>query len=230
MTAAATPPADLLPVTRRANLPFRFMRGLGTVLVRAVFRYTVTGRASIPRPGTYLVIANHLGWLDWASILMLFPATPRIHFLADPEGLVKRPLEWWLVRTTGGYVPVDRGRHGDPALYKHVYRCLELGGAICIFPEANFGPEEGRLIPYKKGFAHFAIGAGVQVVPVGLAGTREIWVGKRIQVAIGEPIDPAGHTPESLSALAEERIAALLPPYSDPGGRKPLKRFLTGLF
>lgn len=224
------PAADLLPVSPRANLPFRAMRLVGSTLLRCLLRVRLTGRENLPRGRNYILVANHLGWLDWASLLMFFPAEPRIHFLADPTGLVKRPVEWWLVRVTGGYVPVDRGRQGDPALFRHVYRCLELGGAVAIFPEGDYGPEEGRLMPFRKGFAHFAINSGVPVVPVALSGTRQIWVGKSVEVVVGEPIDPAGHDVESLVAVAEERVAALLPTYREPDGPKPLKDWLTHLF
>ncbi len=228
--ATQLPPADLLPVSPTANLPFRAIRRAGTVLVRAVFRFRVEGREHIPRGRNYIVIANHLGWLDWASLLMLFPPSPRIHFLADPAGLVRRPVEWWLVRLTGGYVPVDRGHRGDPALFRHVYRCLRMGGAVAIFPEGNYGPEEGGLMPFKKGFAHFAIDTLTPVVPVALSGTKELWLGKRITVRVGPAIDPQGHTPDSLTLHAEAVLRALLPAYQEPPGVKPLRRWLTGLF
>lgn len=224
------PPADLLPVSAKANFAFRAIRFVGIPIVRAVFRIHVTGRANIPNSGNYIVIANHLGWMDWAALLIIFPPEPRLHFLANAEGLIKRPVEWWLVRTTGGYVPVDHGRHGDTALYDHVYRCLEVGGSVAIFPEGEYGPEEGKLLPFHRGFAHFAIRSGVPVVPVALSGTKELWVGKRITAAIGSPIDPSGHTPESLTALAHDTVAALLPAYAEPSGRKPLKKWLTHLF
>ncbi len=159
----ALPAADLLPVSPRANLPYRLVRLIGIPLLRLCFRFDVTGRENIPRSGNYIVIANHLGWLDEFTLLLLFPVEPRLHFLADPTILVTRKFQWWLVRTTGGYVPVVRERHGDRALFRHVERCLELGGAVAIFPEANYGPKEGELMPFHKGFAHFAIKAGVPV-------------------------------------------------------------------
>jgi 1-acyl-sn-glycerol-3-phosphate acyltransferase len=217
-------------VSPRANLAYRAIRLFAVPLAHALFRFRVTGRENVPRSGGYVVIANHLGWLDWASLLLLFPIEPRIHFLGDPAGLVKRPVEWYLVRATGGYVPVDRSHHGDAALYRHVDRCLELGGAVAIFPEGNYGGAEGEMLPFRRGFAHFAIKAGVPVVPVGLAGTREIWLRKRIDVHIGAPIATIGQTPEALTELAEQRVRELLPPYADPRGRKPLANWLTHLF
>jgi 1-acyl-sn-glycerol-3-phosphate acyltransferase len=230
MAQAALPPADLLPVSRSANLPYRLVRLVAVPLAWLLFRFDVRGREHIPRTGTYIVIANHLGWLDWAALLLLFPPEPRLHFLADPEGLIKRPVEWRIVRATGGYVPVDRGHRGDPALFRHVYRCLEVGGAIAIFPEGNYGPVEGELMPFKRGFAHFALHAGVPVVPVALSGTREIWLRKCVRVRIGPPILPTAENAESLTRRGEETVRALLPPYADPGGRKPLAGFLTNVF
>ena len=129
-------------------------------------RFRVSGRERIPRTGTYVVIGNHLGWLDALTFLIVFPLEPRIHFLADPTGMMRRRLEWALIRATGGIVPVDRAVRNDTRLFRHVFRCLELGGAIALFPEGDMGPKEGELQPFKKGFAHFAVGAGVPVVPV----------------------------------------------------------------
>jgi 1-acyl-sn-glycerol-3-phosphate acyltransferase len=143
---------------------------------------------------------------------------------------VTRRFQWWLVRTTGGYVPVVRDRHSDKALFHHVDHALEVGGAVAIFPEANYGPKEGELLPFKKGFAHFAIKAGVPVVPVALSGTKDLWFRKPIRVVIGRPIAPAGHTPESLTETAFQAMVQLLPQYKEPGGRQLLRRYLTRLF
>src|ERR1700694_2286273 len=227
MAQAAMPPADLLPVSRKANLPYRIVRLVAVPLLHLCFRFQVEGLQKVPRPGNYVVIANHLNWLDEFALLMLMPVEPRLHFLANPTILVTRKVQWFLVRSTGGFVPVVQERHGDTALFRHVDRCLEIGGAVAIFPEANYGPTEGELLPFKKGFAHFAIKARVPVVPVALSGTKDLWLRKRIRVVIGEPIHPAGHDADSLTAAAFERIKALMPAYRDQPGRKLLRRQLT---
>jgi 1-acyl-sn-glycerol-3-phosphate acyltransferase len=231
MAQAALPPADLLPVSPKANIPYRIVRLVGIPLLHLCFRFQVEGLSNVPRPGNYVVIANHLNWLDEFALLMLLPVEPRLHFLANPTILVTRKVQWFLVRSTGGFVPVVQGRHGDPALFRHVDRCLEIGGSVAIFPEGNYGPAEGRLLPFKKGFAHFAIKAGVPVVPVALSGTKDLWFRKRIRVVIGQPMPTAGQTPDSLTAAAVQRITELMPAYSEePGGRKLLRRKLTNLF
>jgi 1-acyl-sn-glycerol-3-phosphate acyltransferase len=229
---AALPAADLLPVGPRANLPYRIVRLVGVPLLRLCFRFDVTGRENIPpvRGGNYIVIANHLNWLDEFALLLLFPIEPRLHFLADPTILVTRKFQWWLVRTTGGYVPVVRERRGDTALFRHVDRCLEVGGSVAIFPEANYGPKEGELLPFHKGFAHFAIKAGVPVVPVALSGTKDLWLRKRIKVIVGEAWPTAGADPSQLTDLAFRKMKEMMPAYAEPTGRKLLRSQLTHLF
>ena len=229
---AALPQADLLPVGPKANLPYRLVRLFAKPLLFLMFRYEVHGRENIPkkRGPNYIVIANHLNWPDEFTLLALFPIEPRLHFLADPTLLVTRRTQWLIVRTTGGYVPVVKSRHGDTTLFHHVDRCLAVGGAVAIFPEGRYGDAEGRLEPFHKGFAHFAIKAGVPVVPVGLSGCKDVWFRKRIRVFVGEPIATAGMTPEALTELGYERVRALIPPYVEPGGAKLLRRRLTHLF
>lgn len=230
MAQTALPPADLLPVRREATFAYRLVRLVGVPLLRLVFRFDVTGTENIPRSGNYVVIANHLNWLDEFALLLLFPIEPRIHFLADPTILVTRKAQWWIVRKTGGFVPVVRDRHGDQTLFHQVDRALQVGGSVAIFPEGNYGPAEGGLMPFHKGFAHFAIKAGVAVIPVALSGTKDLWFRKRIKVAIGQSILPAGQTPESLTDAGYKRIKQLMPAYHEEPGRKLMRRRLTNLF
>lgn len=227
---AALPAADLLPVSPRANVPYRLVRLFAVPILRLLFAFDVAGRENIPRPGNYVVIANHLNWLDEFTLLWLMPLEPRLHFLADPTILVTRRFQWWMVRTTGGYVPVVRERRGDRTLFEHVDRCLAIGGAVAIFPEANYGPKEGELLPFKKGFAHFAIKAGVPVVPVALSGTKDLWFRKRIRVVVGKPLATAGQDPTALTEEAFAEMKAILPAYSEAPGPKLFRHRLTRLF
>ena len=85
-------------------------------------------------------------------------------------------------------------------------------------------------MPFKKGFAHFAVDNQVPVLPVALSGMQDLWLRKRVRLIVGTPIESTGHSVDSLVALAETRMRALVPPYDDPGGPKPLRHRLTHLF
>ena len=230
MTAApGLPSADLLPVQRRATLAFRLVRICVEPLIRTLFKWRIEGREKIPTNSPFVAIANHLNWLDPFAIVLAFPNEPKIHFLGNPEGLVRHRVQWRIVRSVGGYVAVDPHHHGDRTLYYYVDLCLQRGGAVALFPEGHYGAAEGTLGPFHKGFAHFAVANQVPVVPVALSGMKDLWLGKAVRVVIGEPIAP-GQAVDALVAEAERRMAAMVPAYSDPGGRKLLRHRLTHLF
>jgi 1-acyl-sn-glycerol-3-phosphate acyltransferase len=230
MESPAQPPADLLPVQRQATLAYRALRLWAVPLLRSLFRIRVEGREHIPTAGAYVLIANHLNWLDSFAILASFPAEPRVHFLGDTTMLVTRRVQWALVKSVGGFIPVNRQARPDTLLFHHANQCLQRGGVIAIYPEGNYGQHEGELQPFKKGFAHFAVDNHVPVLPVALSGTQDLWLRKTVRLIIGPPIESTGETVDSLVTLAASRLRALLPPYHDPGGAKPFRRRLTHLF
>lgn len=209
---------------------FRVARLTIGPLYRLLFRLLVFGREHIPRDRPYVLVCNHLNWLDPFTLLLAFPSEPRLHFLADPENLIKNRWHWWLIRQVGGYIPVDMHRRGDWLLFEQVRRSLDLGAVVAIFPEAAYGTREGELLPFKKGFAHFAIEAQVPVLPVALTGTKELWLRKRIELRVGTPIATAGLDVEDLVQFAQRRVGELLPAYVEPAGWKPFRRRLTRLF
>jgi 1-acyl-sn-glycerol-3-phosphate acyltransferase len=209
---------------------FRLIRLTASPLLFSLFRIKVEGRENIPRGGTYVLIANHLNWLDSFAILATFPSEPRVHFLGDTTMLVTRRVQWALVKSVAGFIPVNRQAHPDLVLFEHANRCLQRGGVIAIYPEGHYGEREGEVGPFKKGFAHFAIDNHVPVLPVGLSGTRDLWLRKTVRMIIGPTIDSAGHSIESLVEASEQAMRNLLPPYRDPGGVKLLRHRLTHLF
>jgi 1-acyl-sn-glycerol-3-phosphate acyltransferase len=227
---AAIPRADALPVQRQATIGFRIARLTIGPVFRLLFRFRVIGRGNIPRTGPYVLISNHLNWPDPFTLLLAFPSEPRLHFLADPENLVKNRMHWWAVRQIGGYVPVDLKRHADQVLVNQVRRCLATGAVVAIFPEAAYGPREGELLPFKKGFAHFAIDAGVPVLPVALSGNKDLWLRKRLEVRVGAAIDSGSMDVDGLVEVGRSRLTELLPTYKERPGWKPLRRKLTRLF
>jgi hypothetical protein len=59
---------------------------------------------------------------------------------------------------------------------------------------------------------------------------KELWIGKRLMVRIGAPIPSTGKAVDEVHRLGELAVAGLVPAYVEPLGRKPLRRWLTGLF
>src|SRR5207253_5495543 len=104
-TRSSVPPADLLPVQREATPMFRFLKLTVVPLLHVLFRIKVEGREHIPADRNYVLIANHLNWLDSFAIFATFPAEPRVHFLGDSTILVTRRLHWSLAKSCAWFIP-----------------------------------------------------------------------------------------------------------------------------
>jgi 1-acyl-sn-glycerol-3-phosphate acyltransferase len=118
----------------------------------------------------------------------------------------------------GGVIPVESG--DVEHLSEAVGGALARGGVVAIFPEGKTGPAEGKLQQLRHGVAHFAVRNRAPLVAVGLAGTLELWRGKRICLRVGRTLELHGDVPADMPAL-EEAMREALPPYRDPGGARP---------
>ncbi|MGZ6372119.1 MAG: lysophospholipid acyltransferase family protein [Candidatus Limnocylindria bacterium] len=218
----------LIDVTARWR--YRLLRIVLIPIVRLLFRIEIRGRINIPAQGGYIVVANHHNWLDAPLILMAFPITPRINFVADSTFVTESRLSWFVIRQVGGVLPLIAHGHGAAA-FSHVVRtCLARGGVVGFFPEGRYDDTETKLLRLHRGFAKAAIEAGACVVPVTISGTKELWFRKRVVVVINEPIHPEGHSLETLAVATSGRIEAARPAAVEPRGPRLLRRWLSGLY
>lgn len=214
----------------RGRWLYRLLRLAGIPVLRLLFRIEVVGAENLPRQGAYIAAANHLNWLDVPLLLIAFPIVPRLNFVADATFLTASRFKLFVVRAAGGVLPLVWHGHGVGAALETVKACLERGAGVGFFPEGSYGPDEATLMPFHHGFARAAIESDVPVVPVRLSGTKEVWLRKRVTVTIGRPLDPDGHTPDTLTEATRERITEILTAPQRPSGRRLFKRFLTRLF
>ena len=201
----------------RAPLRFRAARALLRLLLSSVLRVRLESSERLPT-GAYLLACNHLSWVDPFLLLAWLPASPRLHFLGRRSAIYNRPWKRWILMFMGGVIPVESGQLHD--LSEAVSGVLQRGGAVAIFPEGSVGSEEGTLQPLRSGVGHFAAGNGVPAVAAGLAGTRELWRGKRVVIRIGAVVQPSGSLNDDMAAI-EAAMRDALPPYRDPGGPRP---------
>jgi 1-acyl-sn-glycerol-3-phosphate acyltransferase len=201
----------------RAPLRFRAARRLLRLLLGAVFRVHVEGLERLP-DGPYLLACNHLSWVDPFLLLGWLPASPRIHFLGRRSAIYNRRWKRWVLDLMGGVIPVESGelRHLSDA----VQAVLARRGVVAIFPEGGVGSAEGELQRLRHGVGHFAAASGAPVVAVGLAGTRELWRGKRIALRVGATVPATGAVADDMATI-ETALRAALPAYREPEGARP---------
>jgi 1-acyl-sn-glycerol-3-phosphate acyltransferase len=142
-----------------------------TLLALSGIYVSVEGLEEIVPTGSYVFVSNHLSFLDTPVVLANIPV--QFRFLAK-RGLFQVPLLGQHL-SRAGHIPVPRE---DPrAAVKTMHLAAETIQqrriSLLIFPEGGRS-HNGELQAFKEGGAYIAIRAGVPVVPVAIAGTREL--------------------------------------------------------
>jgi 1-acyl-sn-glycerol-3-phosphate acyltransferase len=140
---------------------------------------------------------------------------------------------WWkraILRLMGGVVPVSTlGQLNRDGLETSL-AILAAGNRLGIFPEGQgqFQKPPAEIQPVKRGVAFLGERSGCRVLPIGLAGTQELWRGKTFRLRVGPPLDapaPSASRTE-LQTYADRLVAAIaeamppLPP-EPVDGKKP---------
>jgi 1-acyl-sn-glycerol-3-phosphate acyltransferase len=158
-------------------------------LLPKLFRIRIEGLTNLPREGTYIIASNHQAWYDPALLLMALPTLPMIYSMARRDTVFNRAWKRAIVRRLGVFAIEPREGELDLTGLASVYHVLSRGGRVLIFPEGRYSRGR-RLRPLKKGIAHFALQAGVPIVPIAIEGADRLRLGARITVSVGTPVLP----------------------------------------
>lgn len=186
---------DRLP--RQGN---RATRALGRLMLR-LSRWRIEG--TIPNREKLLAIAapHTTGWDFVIAMVTLLALGVRISWLGV-DWLFRYPF----MRAIGG-IPVDRAASGGlvpQAVAKFRSRPQFVLG---LSPEGS----RKRVVPWRTGFYHIAVGAGVPIVLVALDPQK-----RRIQ--IGPTIEPSGDYEADMTATIRPFYAELAERYADRFG------------
>jgi 1-acyl-sn-glycerol-3-phosphate acyltransferase len=199
--------------------PGRWMRRLGRTASRLtpLWKFDIEGErpADIDHKA-YVVVANHESQAD-PFLLSFLPWDMR--WVAKEE-LFRPPVTGWAMRF-GGDIPIRRGEgESVRVMMKECERALAAGISVMMFPEGTRS-RDGELLPFRDGAFRLAIAAGVPVLPVALAGTRQMrpkhskWFGKAHACAkILAPLPTTGLVADDVGALRDrtrDAIGAVLP-------------------
>ena len=202
-------------------------------VVRAVLRPELIGRDRLPL-GPAIYCFNHLNWMDPFILMAVLPFRPRLYFFGPKEedmavGGRNRLMSW--TRTTVAYRPAKTDLRDAT---RRVGGIIASGGVLAIAGEGRIHASEREVTPLNVGPAYFALRSGVPLVPLAINGTSWLKLGRRVRIAVGEPLAPGGRpTSEGVDSLTADCAAAILvlvrdaPELARPG---PIGRWLTDLF
>lgn len=214
---------------------YRVFRGIIGLILRLFCRLEVLGLEHIPDVGPYLLIVNHLHWLDAPVLMVAFPHRSWVFAAA------KRERHWFfgpMFRSLDA-IFVRRGEVDRKALRKAL-AVLEGGGVLGVAPEGTRSPT-GALQQGRSGAAFMAIRTGAGLLPVVITGQKEVfplWRGLRrapVRVQFGLPFEPpkvliegkvSAEDARAFTAEIMYRMAAMLPPeyrgaYADVTEKRP---------
>ncbi len=145
------------------------IRFIVIVICRVYLRLQIIDAHKIPKTGTFILAPSHRSTLD---IPVAAATTRRRLMYMGKDSMWKiKPIGAFL--TALGSFPVTRGSADLEAL-KRCIAVLDRGDPLVLFPEGT--RHRGRIIePLFDGAAFIAYKTGVPIIPVGIAGSEEIW-------------------------------------------------------
>jgi 1-acyl-sn-glycerol-3-phosphate acyltransferase len=178
----------------RASTLYRLLRLLGRFVLFGVFRFRIetSGREHLPRGGYLLVGAAHRGWMDPFLVIHALPIQPRVWFLGSAPSTFTSRWRERLVHAVGGLLPVWRGGVGIDTHVSSARAVLGNGAVFAQMPEGTVSGPVGRIGPFRAGWAVIALRTGAPIVPLAMAGTEELYLGRRMASRILPPTSIAG--------------------------------------
>jgi hypothetical protein len=244
------------PPESKASMIYRALRLLARAILFGAFRFRIetSGQEHLPAGGYLIVGAAHRGWMDPFLVLHALPEQPRAWFLGSgPSTFTSRWRESF-IRRVGGLLPVWRGGVGIDGHVASARAVVANGGVFAQMPEGTVSGPPGRIGPFRNGWALIALRVGAPIVPIAMAGTEELYIGKRMASRIlaatsvadllgpewdGVVPEPGSRAELDLAKAMSEALAARLGPVVEelqaltvdpPGHPRRLARRLTWLF
>ncbi len=145
------------------------IRFIVIVICRVYLRLRIIDAHKIPKTGTFILAPSHRSTLD----IPVAAATTRRRLMYMGKDSMWKIKPIGALLTALGSFPVTRGSADLEAL-KRCIAVLDRGDPLVLFPEGT--RHRGRIIePLFDGAAFIAYKTGVPIIPVGIAGSEEIW-------------------------------------------------------
>jgi len=188
-------------------------------LILIVSGVHIRGKEHLPNDGASIIVSNHNSHLDTMVLMTLYPINrlPKVRPVAAFDYFMKNKYISWFSQEIIGIIPLKRKvskEEGHP--FAPVYRALENGETIIIFPEGSRGKPE-QMAAFKTGVAHLSKDfQNVPIIPIYIHGAGKalpkgeaLFVPFVIEVLIGEPLYNENESHRAFTTRLELAIKAL---------------------
>ncbi len=193
------------------------------LLMRVFFSVRVKNKERVPEEGPYIVVCNHVSFIDGFYLLCAMPNRAILNtYFVGFGAIFNKPLVAWAVRFFR-LIPIDINI--DMAETLRVCRYLLANGKnVVYFPEGQRSGD-GKIKEFRKGVGILIKESGVRVLPFYLEGVFKVWprsrplpLPGRVRVHVGPVVDPQalglGVSGDPYVAVAkglQKRVAELIP-------------------
>lgn len=166
-----------------------------------------------PPEGRYVVVANHISYID---AIVIFPAIPGYFRALGKKEFSKIPVVGFIYRQI--VLMVDRSSaYSRAKSMRLMWRALKHECSVLIFPEGTFNETGEPLKEFYDGAFRLAINAQTSILPILLpdtvdrwhySGWWKLWPGKN-RVVYMDPVSVDGYTHADIPVL-KERVKELM--------------------
>jgi len=170
----------------RASLLYRAVRLFARFVLFGLCRMRVetSGQEHLPKSGYLLIGAAHRGWMDPFLVMHAVPLQPRVWFLGSGPSTFTSKVRERFIHRLGGLLPVWRGGVGIDAHVAAARAVIANGGVFAQMPEGTVSGPAGRIGPFRAGAALIALRTGAPIVPLAMAGSEELYIGRRLATRV----------------------------------------------
>ena len=178
-----------------------------SILKCSFIKYKVSGEENLKSGSHYFFAANHESEFD---IPLVFAGIKHQTVIISKIELKNIPFLGWAMRAAG-HIFVDRKNHSRAleSMKKAKESMSENPRSVIIFPEGTRS-KDGQILPFKKGGLVLAMNLDMDVVPMGIVGTRNLVKNKSIfrdstlHLRIGKPVKTSLFSYEDRNFLASK--------------------------
>ena len=190
----------ILAIVTFRMLPDFFVRFVGMIVTRCIYRIRTAGLEHVPVSGGALLVSNHVTYVDAMLIAAVHPR--RVRFVMARDTYERHWLApvFRLMRVIP-ISPRDPPRRIVASL-QEARKALDDGYLVCIFPEGAL-TRNGNLLPFRGGWERIVKGSSHPVIPLYIGGAwgsifsyyhgrpflgRPRRIPYPVQLAFGEPL------------------------------------------